>query len=119
MSFRNLLIVIGIGWVVTALATFAVLTVAFPSKPATPHVFREYNLILYPSGNKVGLQGDRIEAKDGCSQVWKNGVVDTVVCLPHIITEREDSPQPAQPSQPSSGVGPTQLGPNDNLSARE
>jgi hypothetical protein len=48
------------------------------------------------------FKGEEIRSNGFCSSIILRGRVDTLVCLPHFITEMEQQPE-AAPEQPTAG----------------
>lgn len=71
---------------------------------STPPPQRVYNVII--NGEVIAqLPGDGIGTVGGCGIIYKKGRVDTVIYVPHVLTEADDTPttppQREEPAQPA------------------
>lgn len=65
-----------------------------PAPSPTPLPLRDYQ-IVFTDGTTVRTHGHFIRGGEGfCSEIWKDGVVDTVICQPHVLVDVTGLPEP-------------------------
>lgn len=76
------------------LGILVLLVCLYVERASRPLPLKSYNILLMNGGkevpSKLGLDGmTHIRSRGFCTEIWKQDVIDTVVCTPHIVSEVE------------------------------